>query len=469
METFSEQHYPHGTTDMDSEDISGSEYSLNEEYFASHGSEGEEDEVVFVEDDMDDELVVNVPDFVNNNNNNNNAVHGATEETRHRNITAADVAAGVDIQGIPWATLLQPRAYYRAARLKDYNNYVNLQNHSLDQIKKEQKEYTTDGQYYAFRYNARNNHCTVCHFQLRNLVWATSKHDVYFMHNYRILHYSPIEGSAKCVLDLQGKLDREHRVQISCMTAKDDILVCGGFYGEVVCKNLRTQTMLHNSRITHDENAITNAVEIYTSRSGGKQLVASNNDSNVRIFDVPSFVCLDRYTYPWPVNHTSVSPDGKLLCVVGDNTDAIIADQQTGKVALTLQGHVDYSFASAWHPYDNVTVATGNQDRTTRVWDIRYPSTAVAVLVGKIGAVRSLRYSSSGEFLAAAECADFVTVFETAQQYERAQQIDIFGEISGISFSPDTNSLWIGNSERTYGSLLEFERIHYTRISSLFL
>ena len=42
----------------------------------------------------------------------------------------------------------------------------------------------------------------------------------------------------------------------------------------------------------------------------------------------------------------------------------------------------------------------------------------------------------------------------------KSQEIDFFGEITGISFSPDTESLFIGVQDETYGSLLEYNRRH---------
>ena len=43
----------------------------------------------------------------------------------------------------------------------------------------------------------------------------------------------------------------------------------------------------------------------------------------------------------------------------------------------------------------------------------------MAVLRGKLGAIRSLRYSSDGRFLAAAECADFVNIYDVESGYAR--------------------------------------------------
>lgn len=60
--------------------------------------------------------------------------------------------------------------------------------------------------------------------------------------------------------------------------------------------------------------------------------------------------------------------------------------------------------------------------------------------------------------MATAEPADFVHVYDVKNEFEEEQEVDFFGEISGISFSPDTESLFIGVWDRTYGSLLQYSR-----------
>ena len=125
----------------------------------------------------------------------------------------------------------------------------------------------------------------------------------------------------------------------------------------------------------------------------------------------------------------------------------------------SVVGHLDYSFASAWHPDGNI-FATGNQDKTCRVWDLRNLSKPVAVLKGNMGAVRSVRFSSDGQFLVVAEPADFVHVYSARVDYQKRQEIDFFGEISGVSLSPDDESLFIGVWDRTYASLLQYNRIN---------
>ena len=211
---------------------------------------------------------------------------------------------------------------------------------------------------------------------------------------------------------------------------------------------------------THDDNGITNSLEIFEKPSGSVHFLASNNDCGVRDFDMEKFQICNNFRFPWAVNHTSLSPDGKLVAIVGDNPEGLIVDTNSGKTVHELRGHLDYSFASAWNP-DGRTFATGNQDKTCRIWDIRNLSKSVAVLGGNMGAIRSIRYTSDGRFLAMAEPADFVHIFDVGSGYRRKQVVDFFGEISGISFSPDTEALFIGVHDRTYSSLLQYNRLRF--------
>ena len=57
------------------------------------------------------------------------------------------------------------------------------------------------------------------------------------------------------------------------------------------------------------------------------------------------------------------------------------------------------------------------QDTTTRIWDVRMPNACLHTLVGDMAAVRSLRYSPDGRFLAAAEAADFVHIYDASDEY----------------------------------------------------
>ncbi|KAG2256414.1 hypothetical protein Bca52824_075708 [Brassica carinata] len=381
--------------------------------------------------------------------------------------TASQAPNRKDIQGIPWDKLSLTREEYRKSRLQSYRNYENIPN-SGEASGKDCLDSEKGSSFYRFKKNFRSVTPTILHFQLRELVWATSNHDVYLMCNNSITHWSTLTSSRDEVLDLAGLVtpSEEHpgsllegfsKTHVSSLAVKDGMVVAGGFSGELICKHLDRPGVSFCYRLASEENAITNSVNIHRNSSGALHFMASSNDGGVRNFDMETYQLVQHFHYPWPVNHSSVSPDGKLVTIVGDDPDGLLVDSNNGETVGRLYGHLDYSFASAWHP-DGVTFATGNQDKTCRVWDVRNLSKSVAILKGNLGAIRSIKFTSDGQYMAMAEAADFVHIYNTNTGYMKEQEIDFFGEISGISFSPDTESLFIGVYDRSYGSLMEFAR-----------
>ena len=217
---------------------------------------------------------------------------------------------------------------------------------------------------------------------------------------------------------------------------------------------------LRAARCCCSENGITNGIEILNTLPHGTCIMTSNNDSIVRVYSAETFQHVVRIAFPWAVNYATLQPEGRLVAVVGDDPTTQLADIHNGITVARLMAHKDYSFAAAWHP-DGHLLATGNQDTTAVVWDIRHTAAPVTILPGRMGAIRSLRFTSDGRFLAMAEPADFIHIYDVHAGFEQSQEIDLFGEVSGISFSPNADALFIGIAETTYSSLLQFERQHH--------
>lgn len=370
-------------------------------------------------------------------------------------ITAEMAASGVDVQGIPWETLPFSRADYRANRLADQVRSPDTMDY--EGLKSFLKEPKRDGRFFDFFSNSREVKSTIVHFQLRNLAWATSKHDVYVMHDGTILHWDAATKQKTTVLDLNGMGMPNDvslgSVQISTMIAKDDLVIAGGFYGEMIAKNVRTNAVVHNERITFHDNAITNAIDIFDNT-----VMASNNDCYVRCFDIETFERKSAFQFSTPVNHATRQPAGKMVAVAGDDNVVQVIDGDSGDRIAQLRGHEHYSFATGWHPNGRL-FATGSQDRTCQVWDARNMSHSVCVLGAHMGAVRSLRFSPCGRFMLMAEPRDFIHIYDVnGGCFDRCQEIDLFGEVAGFAVTPGSESLFIAVSDRLYSSLLEYEK-----------
>jgi hypothetical protein len=396
-------------------------------------------------------------------------------------ITAEEVwRLGVDMQGIPWEVTPYTRESYRVKRDMDYKSYYNRQQQVSEASSDVLREVTTCKEVpsyarpYQFHRNWRRVKSSIIHFQLRNLVWAPTAHDVYYVDENKVMRFNTLGMSThrnhqraepEVVLDVSGETSTAVApglgpIAVCTLCVGEGLVAAGGFGGELVIKRQGTtnRTIDVSIRVSNSENGITNAIDIFRPRSGGGvTLVCSNNDQYIRLYDFSSggFRQVGEYSMPWAVNCTVASPSGKLLCCVGDDPEGMLMDPTSGSTVAKLRGHYDFSFAAAWHPDGNV-VATGNQDLTTRVYDVRLLSRPLHVLRAHIGAVRSLRFSPNGRSLMVAEPADYVTLYDVASGFTRQQTIDLFGELAGVAFTPGGERLYAAISDAHYSSLVQF-------------
>ncbi|GER33839.1 transducin/WD40 repeat-like superfamily protein [Striga asiatica] len=147
--------------------------------------------------------------------------------------SAAEARKGKDIQGIPWKKLSISRDKYRQTRIEQYKNYENVPQ-SGEGSEKQCKVTKKGGVYYEFWQNTRSVKSTILHFQ---------KHPE-----------SLLEGLSQKGLS---------QTQVSTMSVRDNLLIAGGFQGELICKYLDRPGVSFCTRTTYEENAITNAIEIY--------------------------------------------------------------------------------------------------------------------------------------------------------------------------------------------------------------
>ncbi|KAJ3183676.1 hypothetical protein HDU85_002105 [Gaertneriomyces sp. JEL0708] len=416
-----------------------------------------------------------------------------------REVTIGDVESGkVDIQGIDWAKLHVPRTHFRDARIRSYSSYKNV-SVPQDRILEELVRPPYQSRFYTFRHTLLTTKPHIVHFQLRNLLWATSKHDIFFTSQNGVIQYNPITKTSSLALDL-----RKHQMatmKISTMAAEHGWICVGGFSGEYICRRLSSSPMpgsssdgreVHQGSITSEENGITNHITISTLRSATTPTaIISSNDNKTRFLSLRTMSVTQSFSFPYAINCTSLSPDKRLLCVVGDSPTTSIISSDTGEQLVSLSGHLDFSFACGFSP-DGRLLATGNQDMTVRLYDTRFLASdkTLAVLGSRMGAVRSLRFDETGRFLVWAEPADFVHVTNLSGVADAelvsggegqdhswisrvsndghrkddtlysSQLFDFFGEISGVSFTPDAEGLYVGIADPKYGSILEFERSH---------
>ncbi|KAG0245581.1 hypothetical protein BGX31_007098 [Mortierella sp. GBA43] len=330
-----------------------------------------------------------------------------------------DVLLGrTDMQGICWRNGDSSKDSYRQYRERTqpvmavYYPYDPPLEENRDEL-----DYTGQ-EYYGFRYTDTSYHCNYGHPQLRNLVCAPSKNDVYYLHYDTVQHWCPQLRTSRTILGrpLKGAHGRLPN-RVTTMAAMDDLLLVGGDDGSFTFMNLRTRGSPIFGSFTDGDHMEINGIEVSQSRTGG-----------------------------WFANYTSQSPDGHMIGIVGDDRDALVMSVNSRETIATLKGHKRFSFSVAWSP-DSRMIATGSDDKSTCIYDARMLADPVHILSRDVmDSVRSLRYSPCGRYLVMAEDRNYIHIVDTKSDYSKAQKIDFVGDVSGISLTPDGESLFAGVS-----------------------
>ena len=390
-----------------------------------------------------------------------------------------------DCQGIDWSELDAERAKARALRNSSYFSYRNLlPDGTLNPYLAypaglvpavRGRQLPSSDEDFRFRRFMTQHKASLGQFQLRHLMAATSRNAVFYASTTGIVCADTTLNTSQCVMDFSKAALRrypEAPKRISTLAAGNGVVVAGGYYGEYAMKSLYASNdgFYTAGNLTQTVNSITTHIHTYLDRRGGlPQAVFCSNDEKIRVLDCHTNKVVQQHAITWPVNCSATSPDTRLRLVVGDDTQPLILDADTGRQVAGLQLHHDYGFACDWSP-DGRYMATGNQDGSVQIWDARnWDKPLTEELIGtELGGIRSLHFSPLGSgrpVLLMAEPADIISVVD-AVTFDTRQRFDFFGEIGGAGFVPDGSSFFVANIDRTFGGLFEFERVNWGRTGS---
>ncbi|KAF2627995.1 WD40 repeat-like protein [Macroventuria anomochaeta] len=367
-----------------------------------------------------------------------------------------------DYQGIDWSIRNTTRSSVRSKRRECEEERLS------PSLKETRTQWTppihnTDN-FFSFRRNITSHRAYFPHFQLRNVLAATSRNDVFYAAGQKVLRTDAEGSPAEAVIDLSKKTALDG--SITTIATLNDVLIAGAFEGEYAITDLSSTTGTpctfgRTSDFASDtKSKIVNHLHLFESRTTHHpQGVLCSNDHRLRILDCATNTFTHDFQYSAAVNCSATSPNGRMRVVVGDFQETLITNAETGRPFETLKTHTDDSFACAWAD-DGIHVATAAQDSTIVVWDARYWDKPLTVLTSELSIPRALRFSPVGSgprVLIAAEADDYINVIN-AQTFESKQVFDFFGPLGGVTFTPDGQSLFVANGERRFGGIIELER-----------
>ncbi|CAD0093001.1 unnamed protein product [Aureobasidium vineae] len=377
-----------------------------------------------------------------------------------------------DLQGLNWAALNTSRSQARLARKMLYPlrySWTPPATYDEDSICRQQRMYASKDFY-------PHHEASHSHGQLRNVLAARSRNDVFYASKSKVMHTSlSCPAYTDVVMNFSGASTNPNQAGDTYITTiavspatdfdgycSDAVLVTGGLEGEYALLNLNSTLGDRPTEgfVTVAEQKETTHVHILSHRRTGALGAAfCSNDSKVRILDIGTNSWSAEFGYGHQINCAATSPDGRLRMIVGDTCESLITDAERGNVLFRMRQHTGYGFACAWAA-DGWHVATGSEDGKVVVYDARRWDMPLAALACEMSCARSLHFTTSnrgGASLVVAESDDIVSVYD-AMDWNDKQTIDFFGSVVGAVSVEDGEELIVANGDETVGGLMVFER-----------
>ncbi|GFR47021.1 hypothetical protein Agub_g8705 [Astrephomene gubernaculifera] len=279
---------------------------------------------------------------------------------------------------------------------------------------------------------------TIHHWQLRDLVSAGDNSDeLLYVCDSSILQYNASTREATSVLSLDWCPNS--------MTYAHGIVAAGGPASQLCVKDLREKRVLHREPLG---GSVNNALHI-ARLAGQLVLYACNNDYIVKVLNIESHHLRPNTSFrtPVPINYCALSPDGRFLSCVGDCPETMVyAVREGGYTRVHMfREALDTGISTAWSP-SGTFLASAHQDGSLAVWDMRSPEVVCKYRLST--ACRNVKFSAGVvDLMAFAEHEDLVHVVDV-RQWNSFQDLNAGcgqgHDISGISFPPSGDRLWVG-------------------------
>ena len=281
------------------------------------------------------------------------------------------------------------------------------------------------------------------HFQLHDNFRAVSPYDfVYSAREKGLIHLNTQTMETHTLLNKFG---------ITCIDTHKNFILIGHEGSEISLVDLETARLLRCTKFhENNENQLINCIRFLDDRSGGLKTIIAGNKHNVEIYD------FERSTTPMRsipvdffVNSITLSRDNTQMGIAYDDTQVDVFDLRTSKKSNEFKGHQDYTFSVDFDCSGNY-LASGNQDCSTRIWDLR-KNQAAAVLPTKSFASANVKFIQNSKYLVAGENYNYVTCYNAHQGYTTSTVLDYMGELVGIGYNKDEREMYVGVGSKVQG------------------
>ncbi|CAK0785795.1 hypothetical protein CVIRNUC_009006 [Coccomyxa viridis] len=290
---------------------------------------------------------------------------------------------------------------------------------------------------------------TVQHWQLRDLIHAPDDEDsLFYVHGSKTRRLHTRTNEVETM--------QSYGIAPTAMTADHGYIAAGAQRGMLMVASTVDGSYVFCGEVG---GSVVNALHFGRDPRGKLRLFVSNNDRQLRIFDMPSMRPVEAICCPAPINYAALSPEGDLLACVGDSGEThLFRAAPSGFVEYgSFTEAQDAGMTCAWNP-SGTCLASGSQDGTVTIWDPR-AHRRVAKLGRRDGepglsACRCVKFGNGpADLLAFNEHCSYTHIVD-ARDFQQEQVIDVdasigalLGEpcaLSGLAFTPSGQRIYVG-------------------------
>lgn len=258
--------------------------------------------------------------------------------------------------------------------------------------KKEKKDFHLEKDsdiFYTFSEYFLNAEPIYNHFQLRkNIIFISEKEVVYFNlkgvelfnivnnQKFQLVYFSQQESDFKVLcFDAFKEMTHENKKEFVVH------LVFGKFNNRILIQKVKvyeklkkkiSQIMYSQEYLISEEPEQNQLINFVKFSDNKRYIYTSCNDAYMKIFDYENNMLeVARHKGKSCVNHFSFNHSQNIIAAVGDYEEVHLVDPKSSKTISYLKGHYDFGFVAKFQPFSDHILASGNQDYSAKIWDLR--------------------------------------------------------------------------------------------------
>ncbi|OIR59078.1 MAG: WD40 repeat-like protein [Amphiamblys sp. WSBS2006] len=287
---------------------------------------------------------------------------------------------------------------------------------------------------------------TIGHWKLRNLLSVPENTKIATADENNIAVYNTETGHKHGLFDSLP-------FQPVSFSVSGPYAAVSGPQGELVVRNVALETQREIPGEKQTRNFV--CIEKF---DGCFFLLTASNKRKVAVYALPLCRLVEKISLPFQVNNIAVHPENKTLLCVGDSPFAILLNlfsRDGEKENSRIYSEAASCFSPAWNKTGSM-LGFSCEDCFVSLWDVRALSPRPLAKIqsaqkDRKGICRSMAFStdSYGDILAYAEHANCFNVVSTRDFLVKETFLlsDQPSDIAGLSFSPDSASLFVSSEK----------------------